>query len=128
MSVSTYLPLTTALKNELQVVCVQCGPPTPLRLFFVSSDWLIALNDGFGGIAFKETNIQIVDSRTHAKEELVLPGFPFVFDAVWSPDSTKIAFSGIDIDAIPLPVLLPREPQHIGRKGYLSYEPRWNRG
>ena len=83
--------------------------PDTSEIAFVSSDWLVALNDGFGGIEFKETNIHIVDSRTHAKKELALPGFPFVFDPVWSPDSTKIAFSGIDIDAIPLPVLLQED-------------------
>ena len=83
--------------------------PGTSEIAFISSDWLIALNDGFGGIEFKETSIQIVDSRTHVKKELALPGFPFVFDPAWSPDSTKIAFSGIDIDAIPLPVLLQED-------------------
>lgn len=83
--------------------------PDTSEIAFISSDWLIALNDGFGGIEFKETSIQIVDSRTHVKKELALPGFPFVFDPAWSPDSTKIAFSGIDIDAIPLPLLLQED-------------------
>lgn len=79
------------------------------EIAFISSDSLIALNDGFGGIEFKETNIQIVDSRTHAKKDLTPPGFFLVFDPAWSPDTTKIAFSGIDIDAIPLQVLLQED-------------------
>ena len=91
------------------------APDTP-EIGFIFSDWLIPLNDGFGGIAFKETNIQIVHSLTHAKEELALPGFPFVFNLVWSPDSTKIAFSGIDIDAIPLPVLLQEDHNILDEK------------
>lgn len=90
--------------------------PDTSEIAFISSDWLIPLNDGFGGIEFKETNIQIVDSRTHAKKELTLPGFPFVFDLVWSPDSTKIAFSGIDIDAIPLPLLLQEDHNLLDEK------------
>lgn len=83
--------------------------PDTSEIAFIFSDWLIPLNDGFGGIEFKETNIQIVDSRTHAKKELAMPGFFFVFDPAWSPDSTKIAFSGIDIDAIPQQVLLQED-------------------
>lgn len=90
--------------------------PDTSDIAFISSDWLIPLNDGFGGIEFKETNIQIADSRTHAKKELTLPGFPFVFDLVWSPDSTKIAFSGINIDAIPLPVLLQEDHNLLDEK------------
>jgi Tol biopolymer transport system component len=83
--------------------------PDTSEIAFISSDWLIPLNDGFGGLEFKETNIQIVDSRTHAKEELTLPGFFFVFDPAWSPDNTKIAFSGIDLNAIPQQILLQED-------------------
>ena len=83
--------------------------PDTSEIAFISSDLLIPLNDGFGGIQFKETNVQIVDSRTHAKKELALPNFPLVFDPAWSPDNTKIAFSGVDISAIPLPVLLQED-------------------
>ncbi len=80
--------------------------PDTSEIAYIYSDLFIPLNDGFGGIELQKTNIQIVDSRTHAKKELALPDFPFVFNPAWSPDSTKIAFSGIDISAIPLPVLL----------------------
>ena len=83
--------------------------PGTSDIVFVSSDVLIPLNDRFKGIELGMTQIQIVNPKTRVAREFTLPGFPFVFDPAWSPDGTKIAFSGIDTNAIPAHLLLKED-------------------
>ena len=56
---------------------------------------------GGGKIRAANPRIQIINLQTHA-EEILLPGENLMFGAAWAPDSTKIAFSWVDIDAIPV--------------------------
>lgn len=74
--------------------------PDNSEIAFIASDVFIPLGDEHKGIVLAETRFQFVNPRTHHVKKLTLPGFFYVFDPVWSPNSTKIAFTGIDLTAI----------------------------
>ena len=54
-----------------------------------------------GVLQVESPKIQIINLQTHA-EEILLPGENLMFGPAWSPNSTKIAFSWIKLDAIPI--------------------------
>ena len=80
--------------------------PDGSEIAFISSDSLAPLGGEGQGIAFGELRIQTINLQTHAEENLGPPGFPWMRVPAWAADSTKIAFSGVDGNAIPLAVLL----------------------
>ena len=54
-----------------------------------------------GVLQVENPKIQIINLQTHA-EEILLPGKHLMFGPAWSPNSTKIAFSWINLDAFPI--------------------------
>lgn len=54
-----------------------------------------------GVLQVEAPKIQIINLQTNA-EEVLLPGEELMFNPAWSPNGDKIAFSWIDLDAIPV--------------------------
>lgn len=55
-----------------------------------------------GVLQVEKPKIQILNLQTNV-EEILIPGKIFMFAPAWAPNSTKIAFSWIDLDAVDLP-------------------------
>ncbi|MDE0426583.1 MAG: hypothetical protein OXN25_17160 [Candidatus Poribacteria bacterium] len=70
--------------------------PDGSEIAFMSAEVLRPINDRFGGIQIADPRIEIVNVRTKAKEEITPEGFVLLLDPVWTPDGTRLVFSGID--------------------------------
>ncbi len=77
--------------------------PEGSEITFVADDAFVVA--GNRHLQAKMPRIQIINLQTE-EEDILLPGRNLMFDPAWSPDSTKIAFSWINIDAIPIEDLL----------------------
>ena len=73
------------------------------EIAFVADDAFVVAADRH--LQAKMPRIQIINLQTQ-EEEILLPRKNLMFGPDWSPDSTKIAFSWINIDAIPIADLL----------------------
>ena len=74
------------------------------------SEIAFVADEAFVHIADRRLNaenpkIQIINLKTNA-ERILLPGKTLMFGPAWAPDSTQIAFSWINLDAIPVEDLL----------------------
>ena len=90
--------------------------PEGSEIAFVADDAFVVAADRH--LQAKMPRIQIINLQTEA-EEVLLPGKNLMFDPAWAPDSTQIAFSWIDIDAIPIADLLAGKDVRNAMKIYL---------
>ena len=77
--------------------------PNGSEIAFVGDEAFEVLNDG--ALKAENPRIQIINLQTNVEEDL-LPGKIIMFSPDWSPNSTQIAFSWINLDAIPVEDLL----------------------
>ncbi|MCY4566873.1 MAG: hypothetical protein OXD49_01070 [Candidatus Poribacteria bacterium] len=77
--------------------------PDGTEMAFVADEGF-ALDAG-GVLQARSLKIQIINLQTNT-EEILLPGEILMHAPAWSPNSTKIAFSWINLDAIPIAKLL----------------------
>lgn len=90
--------------------------PDGSEIAFVADDAFVVAADRH--LQAEMPRIQIINLQTE-EEEILLPGKNLMFDPDWSPDSTKIAFSWINIDAIPIADLLAGKDARNSMKIYL---------
>lgn len=77
--------------------------PNDSEVTFIADENFVVVGDG----RFKAKNprIQMIHLQTNV-EEALLPEKSLMFSPAWAPDSTQIAFSWINLDAIPVEDLL----------------------
>ena len=73
--------------------------PNGSEIAFVADENFALVANGV--LQVENPKIQIINLQTHV-EEVLLPGESLMFDPAWSANSTKIAFSWINLDAIPI--------------------------
>ncbi len=72
--------------------------PNGSEIAFVADRSFALIADGV--LQVEAPKIQIINPQTKV-EEVLLPGKDLMFNPAWSPNADKIAFSWIDLDAIP---------------------------
>lgn len=72
--------------------------PEGPEIAFISAKVLLPVDDRFGGVEIAKPRIEIVNVRTHAKDQISPDGFPLIFHTAWTPDGTRLVFSGISVD------------------------------
>ena len=72
--------------------------PNGSEIAFVADKSFALIADGV--LQVEAPKIQIINPQTKV-EEVLLPGKDLMFNPAWSPNGNKIAFSWIDLDAIP---------------------------
>lgn len=77
--------------------------PDGSEIAFIADESFAVANDQ--KLMGENPRVQIIDLQTRT-EEALLPGKTLMFSPAWGPDSTQIAFSWIDIEAIPIEDLL----------------------
>ena len=77
--------------------------PNGSEMAFIADEKFAVIGDG--RLRAEKPKIQIIHLQTSAKETL-LPGKDLMFNPAWAPESTQIAFSWINLDAIPVEDLL----------------------
>ena len=87
--------------------------PDGSEIAFITSDILVPVGEGGQGAKFGELRMLIINLQTHAEEKLGPPGFSWVRVPAWSADNTKIAFTGVNLNVIPLAVLLQPDFKHL---------------
>ncbi len=70
--------------------------PDSSEIAFMSAEMLAPLNDGFGGIQLAKPRIEIINLRTNAKDQISPDGFPLIFHPTWTPNGTRLVFSGLN--------------------------------
>ena len=73
--------------------------PNGSEIAFVADEKFVFVADGV--LQVENAKIQIINLQTNA-EEALLPGERLMFSPAWAPNSNKIAFSWINLDAIDL--------------------------
>ena len=73
--------------------------PNGSEIAFVADEKFVFLAEGV--LQVENAKIQIINLQTQA-EEMLLPGKRLMFDPAWAPNSNKIAFSWINLNAINL--------------------------
>lgn len=86
------------------------------EIAFVADDAFVVAADRH--LQAESPRIQIINLQTQ-EEKILLSGKDLMFDPDWSPDSTKIAFAWINIDAIPIADLLAGKDVRNSMKIYL---------
>ena len=71
--------------------------PNGSEIAFVADEKFVFVAEGV--LQVENAKIQIINLQTNA-EEALLPGKRLMFSPAWAPNSNKIAFSWIDLDAI----------------------------
>lgn len=77
--------------------------PNGSEIAFVADEKFAVVGDG--RLKAEKPRVQIIHLQTSAKETL-LPGKDLMFNPAWAPESNRIAFSWIDLEAIPVEDLL----------------------
>ena len=77
--------------------------PNGSEIAFIADEKFAVVGDG--RLKAEKPRVQIIHLQTSAKETL-LPGKDLMFNPAWAPKSNRIAFSWINLDAIPVEDLL----------------------
>ena len=77
--------------------------PNGSEIAFIADEKFAVVGDG--RLRAEKPRVQIIHLQTGA-EETLLPGKDLMFNPAWAPDSTQIAFSWVNLDAIPVEDLL----------------------
>ena len=70
--------------------------PDSSEITFMSAEVIAPINDGFGGIQLAKPRVEIINLRTNAKDRISPEGFVLLFNPTWTPDGTKLVFSGLN--------------------------------
>lgn len=77
--------------------------PNDSEIIFIADEKFAVVGDK--RLQAENPRVQITHLQTN-EEEILLPGKSLMFSPAWAPDSTQIAFSWINLDAIPVEDLL----------------------
>ena len=77
--------------------------PNGSEIAFIADENFVVIGDG--RLKAEKPRVQIIHLQTGAKETL-LPGKDLMFNPAWAPESNRIAFSWINLEAIPVEDLL----------------------
>ena len=72
--------------------------PDGAEIAFISAKVLIPVDDRFGGVEIAKPRIEIVNVQTMSKDQISPDGFPLIFHAAWTPNGTRLVFSGVSVD------------------------------